>query len=762
MDNCTDPLGALTNEQHARNRALLARTPHLGARLQSDVLPFTLDFARREFTAEQALRLGAMEKEAARTAIESLVSLAKAGDLDHLGGGLELIPALLMTLAFTDYERVQYTIEHGHTSIGYYAALATLGFLDKARVVDSFRRSLDIAGHVSWVPGGTELSSGRLGVMMPVGSGLALGLKAKKGAGSLVICHTGDAGWISGQSLNGFNGAAFHGAPIVFVMHRNGIQLSGSTRHIMDRDPRPIIASFGIKILEIPSLLDRAGLFAAYCEAFDSAQAGRPALIYPTGFGNPSVVSGQGSQAVTIDDFGRKYDVVEETRKFAADHKVAVDTKIWIPGSLMSFRDVTAMLQCLFYVNDLPGGEAHHDGGMKGRDGAAVLANRMLQLSDDEKAALSRLQAEKKRTVVTTARPARGTSNLTLSADDVSKVSLPAPGKDVSARAGSELAYAAVAGKYPDRCFFVSCDLDPSTKLGKATALVPKTHHFEMSIEEQAASLLADGLAFSSREPQLNVFATFAAFFEGIAREGFEMWRYQRNLTGYNEGLNVVMHLSHVGGCTGRDHFSGWSLDWINLALGYLPFLRRFYAPADARAAFVAVRDAAAGYGGHIVAIPRDNLPVLTQADGKTPLWNAGDAWTPVTPYRERKGARAAILAMGAPSFLAGAASDRLAEQGTAVDVHVINGFPVDEAFFNSLPGKYGRIVTLEDGLIGTVDAGLRGFAAHVAGRFAGCGLTLDHIGIVDPQIAPSDAYLQVWEHYGMTVDALVDRVNRA
>jgi transketolase C-terminal domain/subunit len=399
---------------------------------------------------------------------------------------------------------------------------------------------------------------------------------------------------------------------------------------------------------------------------------------------------------------------------------------------------------------------------MKGRDPGPVLSNRLLTLTPEETEALTRLQGEKKRTVVTTARPARGTPNLTLSADDVAKISLPAPGKEVSARAGVEVAYAAVAAKYPDRCFFVSCDLDPSTKLGKATSLVPKTHHFEMSIEEQAASLLADGLAYSSREPQINVFATFAAFFEGIAREGFEMWRYQRNLTGFNEGLNVIMHLSHVGACTGRDHFSGWSLDWINLALGYLPFLRRFYAPADARSAFVAVRDAAAGYGGHIVAIPRDNLPVLTQADGKTPLWAAGDAWTPVTPYRERKGARAAILTIGAPSFLAGAASDRLAETGMAVDVYVINGFPVDEAFFNSLPGKYGRIVTIEDGLIGTVDAGLRGFAAHVAGRFAGCGLTLDHLGIVDPQIAPSDHYLQVWEHYGMTAEALVERIWRS
>ena len=755
MDNCTDPLGALTVEQLARNRALLARTPHLGTRIQSDVLPFTLDFSRRELSAEHQLRLAAMEKQAARTAIEALVSLAKANDIDHLGGGLELIPALLMTLAFTDYERVQYAIEHGHTSIGYYAALATLGFLDKTRVVDGFRRSLDIAGHVSWVPGGTELSSGRLGVMMPVGSGLALGLKGRKGAGSFVVCHTGDAGWISGQSLDGFNGASFHGAPIAFVMHRNGIQLSGSTRHIMNRDPRPIIASLGIRILEIPSLLDRPGLFGAYCEAFDSAQAGHPTLIYPTGHG------GEGQPPVTIDDFGRMYDIVEETRRFAADHQVPGDTKVWIPGSLMSYRDVTAMLQCLFYVNDLPGGEAHHDGGMKGRDPGPVLSNRMLTLTAEESEAFKRLQGEKKRTVVTTARPPRGTANLTLSAADVAGIALPAPGKEVSARAGVELGYAAVAAKYPDRCFFVSCDLDPSTKLGKATALVPKTHHFEMSIEEQAAGLMADGLAYSSREPQINVFATFAAFFEGIAREGFEMWRYQRNLTGFNEGLNVIMHLSHVGACTGRDHFSGWSLDWINLALGYLPFLRRFYAPADARSAFVAVRDAAAGYGGHIVAIPRDNLPVLTQTDGKTPLWNAGDAWTPVTSYRERKGAHAAIFAVGAPSFLAGAASDRLAEQGTLVDVYVINGFPLDEAFVNSLPAKYGRLLTIEDGLIGTVDAGLRGFAAYVAGHFAGCGLTLDHLGIVDPQIAPSDHYLQVWEHYGMTADAIVERIRK-
>jgi deoxyxylulose-5-phosphate synthase len=255
------------------------------------------------------------------------------------------------------------------------------------------------------------------------------------------------------------------------------------------------------------------------------------------------------------------------------------------------------------------------------------------------------------------------------------------------------------------------------------------------------------------------VFSTFGAFLEGIAREGFEMWRYQRNLTGFNEGLNVIMHFAHVGACTGRDHFSGWSLDWINLALGYLPYLRRFYAPSDARAAFLAVRDAAAEYGGHIVAVPRDNLPVLTREDGKTPLWNATDPWTAVTTARERKGAKVAILTVGAPSYLALEASDKAASQGVASDVHIVNGFPIDEAFLGALPDRYDRLITLEDGVIGTTTAGLRGFAAFVAGRLADCDVFFEHVGIGDPQIAPADTFEVVWAHYGMTVDALVVRL---
>jgi transketolase C-terminal domain/subunit len=510
-----------------------------------------------------------------------------------------------------------------------------------------------------------------------------------------------------------------------------------------------MIAAMGVEILEIPSLMDRRALFAGYAEAAKRARAGKPTLIYPVGYGHA------GQPPVTVTSFAAMYGIGHEVEAFARKHSVALDKAIHVPGSLMSFRDAHAMTECVFYVNQLPGGEAHHDGGMKGRDGAAVLANPMLQLSAAESAALAALEAKGRKAVVTTARPAKGSPNLPLSDSEAAAIALPGTDKWVSARAGSEAAYAAVAGKYRDKCFFVSCDLNPSTKLGKAAALVAPNQRFELSIEEQAGSLVADGLAFTTHEPQLNVFATFAAFMEGIAREGFEMWRYQRNLNGLNEGLNVLMHLSHVGACTGRDHFSGWSLDWINFALGYMPFLHRFYAPCDARSAFIAVRDACAGYGGHIVAIPRDNLPVLTKQGSDEPLWKGEEAWTPVTKWREHGGAKVAVLAIGAPAYLAGEASEAGAAQGTPSDVYVVNGLPLEPGFLDGLAKRYTKVVTIEDGLIGTVDSGLRGFAGLVSSSLYGSGVALDHFGIIDPHIAPSEHFVQVWEHYGMTAAAL-------
>ena len=738
-------LQRLFEEQSARNQQLLKQSPTLGAEIRSEVLPFAVDLKAASLPDDAEVALAGLEKTAATIAIESLISLAKVNDIDHLGGGLELIGPLLMTLGAADYRGVQFSIEHGHTSIGYYSALSALGFLPRERVVDSFRRSLDIAGHVLWVPGGTPIGSGRLGVTVPVTAGWSLGLKAAHGKDALVVCHCGDAGWISGQALNGLIGANVHGAPMVLVMHRNHIQLSGTTARVMDKDPRTVVKSLGIEVIEVRSLHERCELFDAYKHAAALARDGKPSLIYPVGFN------------ATVHEFAAHYGIVNEAEHFCEKNKVAIGTPVKVPGSLMSYRDPHAMLECLFYVNELPGGEAHHDGGMKGRDHAAALANPMLQLTAAEKAAVDRLRQQPKRIVVSKARPKKGSPNLVLASADVAGIALPGTDKAISARAGSEAAYAAVAKKYASQCFFVSCDLNPSTKLGKAAALVPPGHSLEMSIQEQAATLLTDGLSFVADRPQLNVFATFAAFMEGIAREGFEFWRYQRNLNGVNEGLNVLLHLSHVGANTGRDHFSGWSLDWINLALGYLPFLHRFYAPADARAAFIAVRDAAAHYGGHIVAIPRDSLPVLTRQGTSDPLWLADEAWSAVTQLRSQPNARTVILALGAPAYLAASASEKATAAGVPTDAYVVNGFPLEESFLAGLASRYSRVLTIEDGLIGTPASGLQGFAGVAASSLIDAGVSLHHFGIVDPSVAPSESFVEVWEHFGISEKHLLD-----
>ena len=744
-----------TTQQEHRNRTLLDGSRYLSETVTSEVLPLHIDIRHTETLTETQVNIfTALQIEAARTAVRSLASLAEIGEADHLGGGIGLIPPLLLTLAVVDFERIEYTIEHAHTSVGYYAALSALGFVDPEHVVSDFRRGLDLPGHVSWLPGGTQMNGGRLGVMIPVAVGNALGKRGALGGGCWVVAHCGDAGWISGQALNGFNAAQVHGAPVTFVMDRNGIQLSGSTRRILDRDPRSVIGAMGVEILEIPTLLDPAGLFRAYRDAYVLAQEGRPSLIYPVGFRS------RHGRRIDLSHFGEYHGILEEVEAFAGRHDVPLDHEIWVPGSLMSYRDVEPMLECLFLVNELPGGAGHHDGGMKGRNEADVLASPMFRATPGQAEALENLKSQPAHTETTHARPAPGSPNLVLPEGALESVSLPGPGEMKSARDGSEAGYALVAETFPEKVFVVSCDLDASTKLAKARSHLAENHQFEISIEEQAATLIANGLATSTPNPQLNVVSTFAAFFEGIAREGFDMWQYQRNLTGVNEGLNVAFHLSHVGACTGRDHFSGWGLDWINVGLNYLPYLHRFYAPCDARSAFLAVIDLAANYGGHIIGIPRDNLPVLEKQDGSGPLWEPDEEWQPVTSYRSFTGARRAILAFGAPAFLAAEAAGNLNDRDVGVDVYIVNGLPLQNARVESLISRYAEgVVTIEDGKIGTPDTGLRGFAGLVATAASSRGIAHAHVGLTDPRIAPSDGHMETWAHFGITTDALVDAV---
>ena len=739
--------------QQEHNQRLLADSLYMRREVVSSVPPFALDIEQiPRLSADDVALFEAMQIDAARLAIESVASLSKINEVDHMGGGLDLIPPLLLTLAVVNRAERDFTIENAHTSIGYFSALSVLGFLDRRRVVDTFRRGLDIPGHVSWVPGGTQLNGGRLGVMIPTAVGQALGKRAAYGSDAWVLCHCGDAGWIAGHALNGFHAAHVHKAPVTFIMHRNGIQLSGTTDKMTGRDPRPIIEAMGVQILETPSLYDVGTLWQTFREARTLARDGVPTMIIPTG-----------KNDVTLAQIGERFGISAELTAFAAKNGVKMDKTVWLPGCLMSYRDLPSMMECLFLVNGLPGGKAHHDGHMKGRDLDALLANPMLQFSKKQSEVLARWRALPPVSIATTARPSPGSENLVLPAEALAQTDAalpPAGGKWVTPRAGVATAYELVAKTHPKATFVLDCDLAPSTKVDLAQKVLDADHQFQLSIEEQIATMMANGVAMSTPEPKLVVFATFAAFFEGIAREGLEMWRYQRNLTGANEGLNVAFHLSHVGSCTGRDHFSGWSLDWINLAIGYLPYLDRFYAPADARAAFVAICDMASRNGAHILGVPRDNLPILTDAASPKPLWTADSPWTDVTQLRAQPGAKKALLGFGATAFVAAEAADQLAAEGIVADAWVVNGLPLDAGRLEALFKQYPEgLVTIEDGLIGTPESGLRGFAGLVRGAAFGKKLPLVHLGIVDPRIAPSEGHLELWQYFGIDVPSAVAAV---
>ena len=154
-----------------------------------------------------------------------------------------------------------------------------------------------------------------------------------------------------------------------------------------------------------------------------------------------------------------------------------------------------------------------------------------------------------------------------------------------------------------------------------------------------------------------------------------------------------------------------------------------------------------------------DNLPILTGPDG-APVWENTTAWTDASLLRERLGARKAILGFGASACVAAEAADKLAAEGIDVDAWSVNGLPLSEHRLESWFNRYpDGIVTIEDGLIGTLADGIRGFAGLVRTAAFGKDIPLRHLGITDPRVAPSEGHLELWRYFGIDTDSAITAV---
>jgi transketolase len=90
--------------------------------------------------------------------------------------------------------RDRFLLSKGHGPMAYYAVLAAKGFLDVAELPGfaSFHSPLGSHPDRNLVPG-AEISSGSLGHGLPLGVGMALGLRARGLTGSRVFILVGDA-----------------------------------------------------------------------------------------------------------------------------------------------------------------------------------------------------------------------------------------------------------------------------------------------------------------------------------------------------------------------------------------------------------------------------------------------------------------------------------------------------------------------------------------------------------------------------------------
>ena len=225
-------------------------------------------------------------------------------------------------------------------------------------------------------------------------------------------------------------------------MHRNGIQLSGTTARIMDKDPRPIVASLGIEVLEIPSLHDRRELFARVRRGL-RAGAGRQADVDLSRSAVPQTPS-------RSRDFGVRYGIVDEAEQFCGeaqggDRHADADSRIADELS-RSARDARVPVLRQRAARRRGASRRRHEGARSCRGAREPDAAADGGGNSGARATAPAAEADRGRR---RRGPPRDRRTWCCRPTTSPGIALPGTDKPVSARAGSEAAYVAVAKKYP-------------------------------------------------------------------------------------------------------------------------------------------------------------------------------------------------------------------------------------------------------------------------------------------------------------------------
>jgi transketolase len=172
------------------------------------------------------------------------MAFSARGSASHIGAGMSIIDVLavlyggVMKLDKGDPlwdGRDRFILSKGHGVLGYYAALAEVGYISREDL-DTFEKpGTFLVGHPVMNRGhGIEFTNGSLGMGLSLGVGVALALK-KRGAANKVYVLMGDGECNEGSVWEAVMSASqFRLDNLVAIVDCNAFQLGGRNEDIMN------------------------------------------------------------------------------------------------------------------------------------------------------------------------------------------------------------------------------------------------------------------------------------------------------------------------------------------------------------------------------------------------------------------------------------------------------------------------------------------------------------------------------------------------
>jgi len=183
-------------------------------------------------------------------------SAAKSG---HPGGALSSMDIYMTLLAVADIspdradciERDRVVISHGHTSAGFYSALASYGFFSPEEMYSNFRRTCSpFQGHVERDVPGVDWGTGNLGQGLAAGVGFALAARAR-GSNSRTWVVMSDGEQAKGQVAEARRIAAKEKlSSLTVLVDWNDIQISGHIEQVMPSNIPDLWRADGWHVIE--------------------------------------------------------------------------------------------------------------------------------------------------------------------------------------------------------------------------------------------------------------------------------------------------------------------------------------------------------------------------------------------------------------------------------------------------------------------------------------------------------------------------------